>query len=242
MRANHKGYAKEFTESKLFPGRTAKAAVWSAPEAAERNAKPWLLDAPRMIFVSDMGDALSGDISFKCLKQEIVDVVVSENGRRHLWLWLTKRPARMAEFGQWLLAQEIPWPNNLVAMTTVTSQATASRVEQLKKVPSKFKGLSCEPIFTELSLNLSRIDWCIAGGGSDVLAEPFRIEWALSLQDQCRKTGTAFFLKQLGKNPTIENQPVKLAHRHGGDWREWHKTWRIREIRAGFRTLKAAEK
>jgi protein gp37 len=236
FRAGHKGYADEFTQPKLFPGRMAAAANWGPPTAAERATKPWLLDAPRMIFVSDMGDALSCIVSFPYLKQEIVDVVTSEKGRRHLWLWLTKRPARMAEFGRWLADQNIQWPDNLVAMTTITSQATAGRIAELRKVPSKFKGLSCEPIFTELNLDLTGIDWCIAGGGSDVLAETFHIEWALSLRGQCRKSGTAFFLKQLGKNPVFHGQPLKLKHRHGGNWDEWPVAdWRTRDIPQGFR-------
>jgi protein gp37 len=235
FRAGHKGYAGEFTQPKLFPGRMAEAAKWDPPTAAERADKPWLLDAPRIIFVSDMGDALSKTISFDYLMSEIIDVVVTANGRQHLWLWLTKRPSRMAEFGRWLLDQGIQWPENLVAMTTITSQNTAGRMAELRKVPSKFKGLSCEPVFGELNLDLSGIDWCIAGGGSDVLAKPFHVEWALHLQEQCRKVGAAFFLKQLGKNPVFNGQPLKLKHRHGGNWDEWPADWRTREIPDGFR-------
>jgi protein gp37 len=237
FRAGHMGYADEFTKPKPFPGRMIAAANWGSPTAAERADKPWLLDAPRMIFVSDMGDALSRSIPFGYLKQEIIDVVTTANGRQHLWLWLTKRPARMAEFGHWLLDQGIQWPDNLVPMTTVTTQSTAGRVAELRKVPSKFKGLSCEPMFGELNLDLSGIDWCIAGGGSDVLAEPFHVEWALGLREQCHNTGTAFFLKQLGKNPMSNSQALKLKHRHGGDWPEWDQSWRTREIPAGFRSM-----
>ena len=233
-RAGHKGYADEFTQPKLFPGRMAAAARWGKPSAADRESKPWLKGAPRMIFVSDMGDALSKSIPFEYLKTEIIDVVDSENGRRHLWLWLTKRPARMAEFASWLLKQGITWPDNLVAMTTITSMATVGRVDALRKVPSKFKGLSCEPMFDELNLDLSGIDWCIAGGGSDVLAAPFHVEWAINLRKQCRQAGTAFFLKQLGKNPVFNGQALELNHRHGGDWAEWDAAWRTREIPERF--------
>lgn len=236
-RAGHKGYADAFVEPKLFPGRMAAAALWKAPSDAEHESKPWLAGAPRMIFVSDMGDAMSDSVPYAYLKQEIIDVVMSNAGSRHLWLWLTKRPSRMAGFGRWLLKQGISWPDNLVAMTTVTSQATAGRVAELRKIPSKFKGLSIEPLFTELNLDLTGIDWGIVGGGSDVLAEPFHIEWGLSLREQCRKAGTAFFLKQLGKNPVFNGKPLALVNRHGGDWTEWDEAWRTRVIPEGFRTL-----
>lgn len=238
MRAAHKGYADRFEQPKLFPGRMAMAARWAPPSDAESAAKPWLAGAPRMIFVSDMGDALSHDVSFEYLQSEIITAVTSLEGSRHLWLWLTKRPGRMADFGQWLAAQNVGWPDNLVAMTTVTSHATRGRVDELRKVPAKYRGLSCEPIYSELDLDLTGIDWAIAGGGSDILAESFHMEWALQLLSRCRETGTAFFLKQLGRNPFFKGQPLKLRNQHGGEWGEWpDPAWRVREIPDGFKTL-----
>lgn len=234
MRAAHKGHADQFEQPKLFPGRMADAAQWGPPTPQERAAKLWLRNAPRMIFISDMGDALSKDIPFDYLKTEIIDNVVSPAGSRHLWLWLTKRPTRMVDFGRWLNQQDIAWPDNLVAMTTVTSPRTAGRVDELRKVPSKFKGLSCEPVFSNLNLNLAGIDWVIMGGGSDVLAAPFHVEWALLMHQQCQRADVAFFLKQLGKNALFQNAPLNLADPHGGDWSQWPEAWRIREIPKGF--------
>jgi protein gp37 len=234
MRAGQPGHAGQFEQPKLFPGRMAEAAHWGPPTLQERAAKPWLLNAPRMIFISDMGDALSRDVSFQYLKMEIIDAVVSEPGWRHLWLWLSKRPSRMAEFGRWLNSQGIAWPDNLVAMTTVTSPATAGRIAELRKVPSRFKGLSCEPVFAPLTQDLSGIDWLIMGGGSDVLAEPFQVEWALSLRQQCREANTAFFLKQLGRHPMFQGAPLNLEDSHGGDWTQWAASWQTREIPKRF--------
>jgi protein gp37 len=234
MRASHAGHARQFEQPKLFPGRMAEAAQWGAPTPQERAVKPWLLNTPRLVFISDMGDALSKNASFDYLKQEIVDAVVSGPGRSHLWLWLSKRPARMAEFGRWLNFQGLKWPDNLVAMTTVTSPASAGRVGELRKVPSLLKGLSCEPLFAPLDLNLTAIDWLIIGGGSDVLAEPFQVEWAMSLRQQCREANTAFFLKQLGKHPQFQGTSLKLEDPHGGDWSQWPAAWRTREIPKRF--------
>ena len=234
LRGWHKGHADQFEKPELFPGRMAEAARWKSPAPDELNAKPWLRGAPRMIFISDMGDALSGNVSFEYLKKEITDVVDSDGGRRHIWLWLSKRPARMAEFGQWLLLQGILWPDNLVAMTTITSPATANRIAELRQVPSKFKALSCEPVFAELDLDLADIDWVIMGGGSDTLAEPFNVEWALSLREQCRKADAAFFLKQLGRNAMFDDRALNMVDEHGGDWSEWSADWRTREIPKPF--------
>ena len=234
-RPGHPGYADRFEIPKLFPGRMAMASRWAPVSPSEVEAKPWLEGLPRIIFISDMGDALSGSVRFSFLKNEIINAVSSDSGRRHIWLWLSKRPMRMAEFGDWLLAQGVAWPENLVAMTTVTSQDTAGRVQELRSVPSRFKGLSCEPMFSELSLDLTGIDWVIAGGGSDIYAEPFHVEWALKLRDACRDAGSAFFFKQLGRNAFFKGNPLKLVDQHGGDWDEWPEAgWKIREIPPAF--------
>jgi protein gp37 len=234
FRAGHAGYADGFESPKQYPGRVANAAGWDLPDAKEIQEKPWLKGLPRLIFISDMGDALSASVPFDYLRGEIIENAVSEDGSRHLWLWLTKRPGRMAEFGEWLQNQGISWPHNLVPMTTVTMQRYAKRVDQLRRVPGPVRGLSLEPLFEPVDLDLRGIDWVIVGGGSDVLAQPFHVEWALQLREQCRKAGVALFMKQLGKKPFYQNQPIKLEDKHGGDWAEWPEEWRVRELPQAF--------
>ena len=120
-------------------------------------------------------------------------------------------------------------------MTTVTAQRFAARVDELRRVPAKYKGLSVEPLFEPVSLNLSGIDWVIVGGGSDVLASPFHVEWALDLQAQAEDCQAAFFLKQLGKHPYYRGQPLKLNDRHGGDWNEWPTVCQTRQLPPAFK-------
>ena len=234
MRAGHVGYADQFEMPKAYPGRVADAASWGLPDEKETRDKPWLEGLRRLIFISDMGDALSASVPFAYLRDEIIQNAVSEGGRRHLWLWLTKRPGRMAEFGEWLQNQGISWPQNLVPMTTVTMQRYAQRVDQLRRVPGKLRGLSLEPLFEPVDLDLRGIDWVIVGGGSDVLAEPFHLEWALALKKKCAERGIAFFFKQAGKHPFYEGKPLDLADQHGGDWTEWPEAWRVRELPEAF--------
>ena len=71
-----------------------------------------------------MGDSLSRIKDFPFLKGDLMPAILSENGKRHLWLWLTKRPSNMTKF-----ADEIGgFPANVCAMTTLTGarQRTAS--------------------------------------------------------------------------------------------------------------------
>jgi protein gp37 len=74
------------------------------------------------------------------------------------------------------------------------------------------------------------VDLCIVGGESGPGARPFHLEWARSLLAQCRDSGTAFFLKQVGSNPFLGGEPLKLKDRKGGDMEEWPEDLRAREL------------
>jgi protein gp37 len=232
------GYAPQFEKVTRFPGRIAGAAARPDLYGKPHPGKPWLAYLPRMIFVSDMGDALSPEVDFDYLKRELIDVVVTRRGSQHLWLWLSKMPKRMAEFGEWLLGQGITWPDNLVAMTTVTSSQTAVRVSQLKAVPARFKTLSVEPLWEEVSLPLDGIDWTIVGGQSGPGSKSFDVAWIESLVEQRKNSRTALFVKQLGALPVAGGDVLALKDPHGGDWNEWPAHLRIREIPADFRCLR----
>jgi protein gp37 len=234
------GYARQFEIVTEYPGRVADAAMKSDLCGTAHKKKPWLDFLPRMIFVSDMADALSERIDFSYLKKEIVDVAASTRGSQHIWLWLTKMPKRMAEFGQWLPSQGSRWPDNLVAMTSVTSTKTITRAHLLKAVPSRFKGLSVEPLWEDVTLPLEGIDWCIVGGQSGHGSKPFDLAWAENLIEQCKASGTAFFMKQLGAEPMADGKRIELPDAHGGEWAEWPAHLRIREMPRGFRSLRFA--
>ena len=163
LRAGRPGYAPDFFAPTMFTGRMAAAARWSDLRGTKREGKPWLDGMPRVIFINDMGDALSRSIPFEFLRDEVTTNVSSETGRRHLYLWLTKRPRRMAEFSRWLKAQGIAWPANLWPGTSVTSQKVAGRVTDLLAVegaPGRF--LSCEPMLGPVDLGewIKRYEHC----------------------------------------------------------------------------------
>jgi protein gp37 len=245
------GYAPKFEIVTKYPGRMRAAAAWSDLRGTrrlprqvggkERPARPWLDGLPRLIFISDMADLLSAAVDFNYIRDEVIENVTSDNGRRHIWLWLTKRPARMAKFSEWLLKEGISWPDNLVAMTSVTSGKTVGRVDQLRKVRCRFRGLSVEPLWEQVSLSLVGIDWVIAGGESALRkadASPFDLAWARDLRRQCHKAKVAYFLKQLGTSPVDGGADLLLEDHHGGDWDEWPAELRVREFPKPFRKLR----
>lgn len=232
------GYAPMFESPTQFAGRLKKAACSKSLVCQERPGKPWLNDLPRLIFVSDMGDAFSHQDDFDFLRKE-VEWIASSKGRRHLWLWLTKRPKAMASFAKQLGG----FPENVCAMTTVTSARSLHRIDKLRQVDSSMRGLSVEPLWESIAdkIDLSGIDWVIVGGESDRKrkSEPFALEWAIELRDRCEEQGVAFFVKQLGSRPTQAGQPLELKDSHGGDWSEWPEELRIREMPKCFRDYRS---
>lgn len=242
----NKGYAPIFEDVTRFHGRVWKMAKEKDLIGTYSENKSWINGLPRLVFVSDMGDALSRKSDFNFLKKEVIEPIISEEGRRHIWLWLTKRPGVMAEF-----AHEIGGlPENIVAMTTLTAANAKARqrLQQLASIKAKLKGLSLEPLRSEIPAELldvakEQIDWIIVGGesGHKAHCNPFHAEWALGLEQYCRENEIAFFCKQMGSRPYYKGELIKFKDSHGGDWNEWSilgkavvEKLKIREFPRGF--------
>jgi protein gp37 len=227
------GYAPTFEEVTLFPGRMAEAARWSELRDTKRREKPWLDGMPRRIFVSDMSDALSSSVSFEYLLHEVVNLVADGPGRRHDWLWLTKRSGKMAKFSAWLAEQGIAWPDNLWAGTSITDARSTVRIRHLLDVGNSgtTRFLSVEPQVEPIDVRpwLSQLNWVIHGGESGRQARPFDLGWARGLIEQCANLHVPYFLKQLGSHVTDSGGKVRFADAHAGDWNEWPAELKVRE-------------
>lgn len=230
-----KGFSPTFDEVTLWPGRMAEATKWSDLKWTDRKDKPWLNGLARLIFVSDMSDALSSVIPLEYLEEQVIRTASSPAGLRHHWLWLTKRPERMAQLSDLLRVKGERWPANLWAGTSITSQGTIGRINSLLKVgdDETFRFLSVEPQRERIDFGdrLSALDWVIQGGESGAGATPFELEWASDLIDQCKRADTAYFLKQLGSVVHEDGLRKKFADGHAGDWSEWPMRLRVRELR-----------
>ncbi|MEW4569266.1 DUF5131 family protein [Tautonia sp. JC769] len=143
-------YAPDFSEVRLAPGRMADAAAWPDLRGKPRPDKPWIDPSlPRLIFVGDMGDVFSSVVHFHYLRDELLAAIDSPKGRRHVWLILTKRPSRFAEFAEWL---DSPLPPNLWAGTSITGKASLPRIDALNQVPAARRFLSVEPLVEPVGL------------------------------------------------------------------------------------------
>lgn len=150
---------------------------------------------PRTIFVNSMSDLFHVDVPESYIAQ-VFDVM--RRTPQHTYQVLTKRAVRLAE-----LVPRLPWPSNVWMGVSVESPDFAWRVDYLRRTPAAVRFISAEPLLAALpQLNLSGIQWLIAGGESQSGARPAQLEWFRDLRRQCVHGNVAFFLKQLGGHPS----------------------------------------
>ena len=157
----------------------------------ERIEQPLRWKTPRRIFVNSMSDLFHPGIPDEYVQR--VFAVMAE-ASQHVFQILTKREERLVE-----LAPNLPWPDNVWIGATIENRRFVHRADYLREVPAAVRFISAEPLLTELTkLDLTAIDWLIAGGESGPGARLLDLAWVLDLAERCTEFGTAFFMKQLG--------------------------------------------
>jgi protein gp37 len=147
--------------------------------------------APRHVFVTSMGDLFHEEVPDDYVQQVFA---VMEQARRHVFHVLTKRERRLEE-----LSARLPWPANVHLGVTVESMAYARRLDVLRAVPAAVRHISAEPLLGALDeLDLTDIDWLIAGGESGPTRRPPRGGWLRGLRDHSLAAGVPFTFKGWG--------------------------------------------
>jgi protein gp37 len=119
---------------------------------------------------------------------------VMEETPQHTYQVLTKRTQRLAR-----IADDLPWPENVWMGVSIENERYAFRSKHLADVPAAVRFLSLEPLIGPIqSLDLTGIDWVIAGGESGSGARPLDPEWVTEIRDNCLASGVPFFFKQWG--------------------------------------------
>lgn len=140
------------------------------------------------------------------------------------WQLLTKRPECVAEMVPWKTA----WPRNVWIGTSVENGRHTFRVDALRELPAAVRFISAEPLLGSLFLNgkpnrqpldLTGVDWVIAGGESGPRFRAVELDWVRELRDACFDSGVPFFYKQQG------GRTAKSGGRHldGRIWSEFPK-------------------
>src|SRR5205823_2432911 len=162
----------------------------------EKLAEPLRWKTPKMIFVNSMSDLFHKDVP-----DDYVEAVcrVMERANWHTYQVLTKRSSRMRNLLQGRLRFAAELRHVWWGVSVEDRAHGLPRVEHLRQAPAAVRFLSVEPLLEDLGeINLDGIHWVIVGGESGPGARPMRKEWVLSLRDQCRAEGIAFFFKQWG--------------------------------------------
>jgi protein gp37 len=157
----------------------------------DRLEQPLRWRQPRMVFVNSMSDLFHEEIPDDFVER-VFEVMAAAD--HHTFQVLTKRPERALE-----LAPTLRWPDNLWMGVSVENRRFVHRADLLRELPARIRFISAEPLLGPLSsLNLSDIDWLIAGGESGPRHRPVKIEWLRELRDRCCAERVHFFFKQWG--------------------------------------------
>jgi protein gp37 len=184
-------YAKTFAERwRGIPGHPYEQGfdlrLWP-----ERLDVPLRWRRPRVVFVNSMSDLFHEGIPDDYIAR-VFDVMV--RAQQHTFQVLTKRHERLAE-----LAPYLPWPRNVWMGVTIENRRFVHRADYLRDVPAAVRFISAEPLLGPLErLDISGVDWLIAGGESGPRHRRIDADWVTDLRDRCQAEDVAFFFKQWG--------------------------------------------
>ena len=151
--------------------------------------KRW--SAPRLIFVNSMSDLFHEGVPVEFIR-DVFSVIADTP--QHTYQLLTKRSKRLKE-----LSAGLSWPTNLWMGVSVESDRYRFRIDHLREVEAAVRFVSAEPLLGPLGeVDLSGIQWLIAGGESGPNARELKHDWVVELRDQCAAAKVAFFFKQWG--------------------------------------------
>jgi len=223
----------------------------------DRLSKPLKRKKSAIVGVQFMGDIFHDDVPDSYIEQ-VWRVMVKAHW--HKFLVLTKRSERMREWvTNWYRFNPSDAISNIWGLVTVEDQKMADkRILDLLFTRFAVRGVSCEPLLSEVNLHLhgtvpkdvhgtgrqmavhSFLSWVICGGESGPNARPMHPNWAQSLRNQCQSSGTKFFFKQWGewiKQDTVPHEWSHVAFMdvHGNKLEpsNGNEFWRVGNRRAG---------
>jgi protein gp37 len=161
----------------------------------ERLRQPFEWKTPRRVFVNSMSDVF-GDFVPDDYLASIFEVMRATP--QHTYQVLTKRSERLERW-----TRSAPWlasaPQIWLGVSVEDREYGLPRVDHLRRAVAAVRFLSIEPLLEDLGrIDLSEIDWIIAGGESGPGARPMDAAWVRSVRDQCSAASVAFFFKQWG--------------------------------------------
>jgi protein gp37 len=172
-------------------------------------SQPSRWKAGRRIFVCSMTDLFGSWVENDWLHR-IFDEM--ENNPQHTYLLLTKRPRRMRDYINWKWTGAYQ-PQFIWAGTTIEEDRYSWRANLLRETNAAVRWVSAEPLLSGLpSLDLTDIDWVVAGGESGPGARPMHPSWPRELRDRCQEASAAYFFKQHGNYVSTTDCPPETTN------------------------------
>lgn len=188
-------YAERFSERFRGVAGHPFATGFDLTLRPERLEQPLAWVRPRRIFVNSMSD-----LFHKGVPRPFIDRVFDtmERATWHTFQVLTKRSSLMRGYLSRRYCDR-RGPKNIWCGVSVEDDRAMSRISHLRATPAGVRFLSVEPLINRVGqIDLTGIDWVIAGGESGPGARPMHVDWVRELRDQCLNQGVAFFFKQWG--------------------------------------------
>ncbi|MGH2944669.1 MAG: DUF5131 family protein [Solirubrobacteraceae bacterium] len=157
----------------------------------ERLDVPLRWRKPKTIFVNSMSD-----LFHEAIPTDFIESVFAtmRAAHWHTFQILTKRQDRLADLAEWL-----DWAPNVWIGVSIENRRFVHRADAVREVPAAVRFISAEPLLGPLeSLDLTNIDWLIAGGESGPRHRRIDPAWVRDLRDRCVDDDVAFFFKQWG--------------------------------------------
>ena len=176
-----------------------------------------------VVFCGNMTDLFGEWVHRPCFLSpvEYVEKTLGAVGKA-VYLWLTKRPAKMTKMLDYFVAGE-HMSNQFFGFTGENQEVYEVRFRTWRTYFPTYKAqgwLSAEPLLGPLDLGLGYIapesmpfKWVVVGCESGRGRRSCKLEWVESVVEQCRAAGVPVFVKQLDLGGRCENDINKFpAH------------------------------
>lgn len=164
----------------------------------------------------------------------------------HIFLIITKRPERMAEYINFTKKQleifhggesvNFPGDNVCLIVTCENQEQADKRIPILLQIPAAVRGVICEPLLGPIDLTdwlpqpgilayevaeawgkNQDIDWILCGGETGPHARPCHPDWVRKLRDDCVKANTPFFFKSWGEYLAFQHDYPGIVYARNGN-------------------------
>ncbi len=189
-------YAERFAERfRGVPGHPFEQG-FDLRTVPHKLGEPLRWSEPRMIFVNSMSDLFHDQVPDSYISRVATTMHLA---RWHTYQILTKRSARLRDMLRGPLSEVAAERHIWWGVSVEDRKYGIPRIADLQAAPAAVRFLSVEPLLEDVGeLPLEGISWVIVGGESGPRARPMQEDWVLSIREQCKAAGVAFFFKQWG--------------------------------------------